>query len=347
MINIKEYLMTRGNEERRVYHIVKNGRIDLLQQIFPDAETLVAKTENCREFGYDVMANLADDGNTGMLKKILSAYFSENTEENNALKRRFLLSHRINGTPKDFHHFIRFLSPREQKQAKFEQMECSDIDEIVFQQQKLKRGVFPPDLRSKKDRRRAEFYYLLRDEYQNSLPLKNPHEKMPTARLGIAPKGVSAVEIKGYVGSPEEKNAAEFRSWQETYPRFRLTKIPEDQQPDQPLCCRTEDLPAIPYRPGRYDLAKEAFRQMHFPTCGLTIIIFISCISSTVPIRICTTTTRSFRLLSKTSTKTDIFSPLRTGSIPPLRGIPLPASNTAHILPTTTSACSRRPRPCL
>ena len=71
MINIKEYLMTRGNEERRVYHIVKNGRIDLLQQIFPDAETLVAKTENCREFGYDVMANLADDGNTGMLKKIL------------------------------------------------------------------------------------------------------------------------------------------------------------------------------------------------------------------------------------------------------------------------------------
>ena len=47
------------------------------------------------------MANLADDGNTGMLKKILSAYFSENTEENNALKRRFLLSHRINGTPKD------------------------------------------------------------------------------------------------------------------------------------------------------------------------------------------------------------------------------------------------------
>lgn len=150
MINIKEYLMTRGNEERRVYHIVKNGRIDLLQQIFPDAETLVAKTENCREFGYDVMANLADDGNTGMLKKILSVYFSENTEENNALKRRFLLSHRINGTPKDFHHFIRFLSPREQKQAKFEQMECSDIDEIVFQQQKLKRGVFPPDLRSKK-----------------------------------------------------------------------------------------------------------------------------------------------------------------------------------------------------
>lgn len=265
MINIKEYLMTRGNEERRVYHIVKNGRIDLLQQIFPNAETLVAKTENCREFGYDVMANLADDGNTGMLKKILSAYFSENTEENNALKRRFLLSHRINGTPKDFHHFIRFLSPREQEQAKFEQMECSDIDEIVFQQQKLKRGVFPPDLRSKKDRRRAEFYYLLRDEYQNSLPLKNPHEKMPTARLGIAPKGVSAVEIKGYVGSPEEKNAAEFRSWQETYPRFRLTKIPEDQQPDQPLCCRTEDLPAIPYRPGRYDLAKEAFRQMHFP----------------------------------------------------------------------------------
>ena len=182
MINIKEYLMTRGNEERRVYHIVKNGRIDLLQQIFPNAETLVAKTENCREFGYDVMANLADDGNTGMLKKILSAYFSENTEENNALKRRFLLSHRINGTPKDFHHFIRFLSPREQEQAKFEQMECSDIDEIVFQQQKLKRGVFPPDLRSKKDRRRAEFYYLLRDEYQNSLPLKNPHEKMPTAR---------------------------------------------------------------------------------------------------------------------------------------------------------------------
>lgn len=69
MINIKEYLMTRGKEERRVYHIVKNGRIDLLQQIFPDAETLVAKTENCREFGYDVMANLADDGNTGMLKK--------------------------------------------------------------------------------------------------------------------------------------------------------------------------------------------------------------------------------------------------------------------------------------
>ena len=196
MINIKEYLMTRGNEERRVYHIVKNGRIDLLQQIFPDAETLVAKTENCREFGYDVMANLADDGNTGMLKKILSAYFSENTEENNALKRRFLLSHRINGTPKDFHHFIRFLSPREQKQAKFEQMECSDIDEIVFQQQKLKRGVFPPDLRSKKDRRRAEFYYLLRDEYQNSLPLKNPHKKMPTARLGIAPKGVSAVRKK-------------------------------------------------------------------------------------------------------------------------------------------------------
>ena len=214
MINIKEYLMTRGKEERRVYHIVKNGRIDLLQQIFPDAETLVAKTENCREFGYDVMANLADDGNTGMLKKILSAYFSENTEENNALKRRFLLSHRINGTPKDFHHFIRFLSPREQEQAKFEQMKCSDIDEIVFQQEKLKRGVFPPDLRSKKDRRRAEFYYLLRDEYQNSLPLKNPHEKMPTARLGIAPKGVSAIEIKGYVGSPEEKNAAEFRSWQ-------------------------------------------------------------------------------------------------------------------------------------
>lgn len=117
---------------------------------FPDAETLVAKTENCREFGYDVMANLADDGNTGMLKKILSAYFSENTEENNALKRRFLLSHRINGTPKDFHHFIRFLSPREQEQAKFEQMKCSDIDEIVFQQEKLKRGVFPPDLRSKK-----------------------------------------------------------------------------------------------------------------------------------------------------------------------------------------------------
>lgn len=53
----------------------QNGRIDLLQQIFPDAETLVAKTENCREFGYDVMANLADDGNTGMLKKYFRLTF--------------------------------------------------------------------------------------------------------------------------------------------------------------------------------------------------------------------------------------------------------------------------------
>lgn len=138
-------------------------------------------------------------------------------------------------------------------------MECSDIDEIVFQQQKLKRGVFPPDLRSKKDRRRAEFYYLLRDEYQNSLPLKNPHEKMPTAVSAIAPKGVSAVEIKGYVGSPEEKNAAEFRSWQETYPRFRLIQNPRRPAARSAICCQYRRSAGNPLPPRPDTFGKEAF----------------------------------------------------------------------------------------
>ena len=256
-MNVQEYLLNHSNEGSRIYHIVKQGRIDLLLQMFPTAENLVAKLRNNNDFNCDIMANLAMDGNVDMLGKIINTYFAEKTERNNELRREFLLSHRVGSSPKDYHYFKKYLNSKMQIWEKYEL--ATTEEERLKLRPKLK--TEPTTYNNAKI---EKFYYYLRDAYAEVEPLQNPHQKTTAQRLGIAPKGIAAKEFKGYTSNPQQGNALVISYYKETYPNIRLVRIPKNQDTTTELMCPTIDIKAQ-YNSSRNDLAEQAFNSMHFP----------------------------------------------------------------------------------
>lgn len=257
-MDTKEYLLNHPNEGTRIYHIVKHGRIDLLQQIFPTAEDLVARLKNNKDFNYDIMANLAMDGNIDMLDKIINTYFAEKTEHNNALRREFLLSHHIGSSPKDYHYFAQYLNSKMQLWQKYE---LSKSDEERIQ---LRAKLLNNEPVTYKNIKMENFYYHLRDAYAEVEVKENPHKKINNKRMGIAPKGIAANELHGYTCNPQQGNALVISHYKETYPNIRLVKLPINQDVNTNLICPTIDIKAQ-YNPSRNDLAEQAFNSMHFP----------------------------------------------------------------------------------
>lgn len=257
-MNTKEYLLNHPNEGTQIYHIVKQGRIDLLQQIFPTAEDLVARLKNNKDFNYDIMANLALDGNIDMLDKIINTYFAEKTEHNKALRREFLLSHHIGSSPKDYHYFAQYLNSKMQLWQKYE---LSKSDEERIQ---LRAKLLNNEPVTYKNIKMENFYYHLRDAYAEVEVKENPHKKINNKRMGIAPKGIAANELHGYTCNPQQGNALVISHYKETYPNIRLVRIPKNQDNNTNLICPTIDIKAL-YNPSRNDLAEQAFNSMHFP----------------------------------------------------------------------------------
>lgn len=243
-MTIEDYLLNHGTEDHRIYNIVKMGRIDKLLEICPDAETLVAKVKNCKKFGFDIMANIALNNNIEMFDKIIAAYFNEKSEENNRLRREFLLSHQVGTSPKDYHWFRQYASAEAQKT--------------------ISRLTGEPVASCTPDLQRMVLYNRLSRAWNEAAPLSDPHKKMDDTRLGIAPKGTAATEFRGYIGGADGKNGLVYNRYTETYPRIRLAYIPKDQ-PEGTLRCQVMELTDIPFTPGRNDLAEQAFRRMHFP----------------------------------------------------------------------------------
>lgn len=243
-MTIEDYLLNHGTEDRKIYNIVKMGRIDKLLEICPDAETLVAKVKNCKKFGFDIMANIALNNNIEMFDKIIAAYFNEKSEENNRLRREFLLSHQVGTSPKDYHWFRQYAS--------------------VEAQRTISRLTGEPIAFCTPDLQRMVLYNRLSRAWNEAPFLSDPHKKMDNTRLGIAPKGTAATEFRGYIGGADGKNGLVYNRYTETYPRIRLAYIPKDQ-PEGTLRCPVMELTDIPFTPGHNDLAEQAFRRMHFP----------------------------------------------------------------------------------
>ncbi|MBQ8436631.1 MAG: hypothetical protein IJX20_03165, partial [Alphaproteobacteria bacterium] len=256
-MNVQEYLLNHPNEGSRIYNIVKQGRIDLLLQIFPTAEDLVARLRNNKDFNCDIMANLAMDGNVDMLDKIINTYFAEKSEQNNELRREFLLSHRVGSSPKDYHYFKKYLNSKMQTWEKYE-LATTEEERIKLRTQlKQEPAIY-------NNTKMENFYYHVRDAYAEVEPLQNPHQKNYTKRLGIAPKGIAAEEFKGYTSNPQQGNALVLSYYRETYPNIRLVRIPQNQDTTTELMCPTIDIKAQ-YNSSRNDLAEQAFNSMHFP----------------------------------------------------------------------------------
>lgn len=243
-MTIEDYLLNHGTEDRRMYHIVKMGRIDKLLEICPDAETLVAKVKNCEKFGFDIMANIALNNNIEMFDKIMATYFSEKSEENNRLRCEFLLSHQVDTSPKDYHWFRPYASVEAQKT--------------------ISRLTGEPVAYCTPNPQKMELYKRLSLAWNEAAPMSDPHKKMDSTRLGIAPKGTAATEFRGYIGGADGKKGLVYNHYTETYPRIRLAYIPKNQS-DGTLLCPVMELTGIPFTPGRNDLAEQAFRRMHFP----------------------------------------------------------------------------------
>ena len=166
-MTIEDYLLNHGTEDRRMYHIVKMGRIDKLLEICPDAETLVAKVKNCEKFGFDIMANIALNNNIEMFDKIMATYFSEKSEENNRLRCEFLLSHQVDTSPKDYHWFRPYASVEAQKT--------------------ISRLTGEPVAYCTPNPQKMELYKRLSLAWNEAAPMSDPHKKMDSTRLGIAP----------------------------------------------------------------------------------------------------------------------------------------------------------------
>ncbi len=253
VMEAQEYLLNHKNDGTRISSIIRYGRIDLLQQELPTAEDLVKKVEDCKSYSFDIMEQIALNGDTQTLIKILDTYFRENTAQNQDLKQRFLLSKQYNGRSKDYHYFSSFLSPQEKL--------------IAAQELELSNTSIEPDNRSELDKKKSELYKLIRDEYQSATILQKVEEPQKTQRLGVAPKGTPASEFIGFVGNAEEGTGAIFRNYTETYPNISLHKYSKNHNSQEYKQGLGEviDLSKIPYKPREQSLSQQAFRKMHFP----------------------------------------------------------------------------------
>ncbi|MBP5399733.1 MAG: hypothetical protein J6Y53_04890 [Alphaproteobacteria bacterium] len=247
---------------------IKNSDIKTLQQLLPTAEDLVKATEYCDDRDHDIMDQIALTGNHEMLKKILNTYFSDRSEENDDLRRRFLLSHRkSNGYPKNFHYIgFSVLPPFKAMEkvilSKTEEEQFSNIQEFKRINEDFKK---PTDDKNKQlDQRKMEVYITIRDAYMEVYPKTNPHLPMKNKRYGLAPKGEASNEFVGYTSTDPLKGFV-VKKYDITYPMIRLVNIPENQNENEPLMCQCFEVKNAKFTEGKNDLAEQVFRQMAFP----------------------------------------------------------------------------------
>ena len=251
---------------------IKNSDIKALQQLLPTAEDLVNATEYCYDRNHDIMDQIALTGNHEMLKKILKAYFSERSEENDDLRRRFLLSHRkSNGYPKNFHYIgFSVLPPFKAMEkvilSKTELEQFSNIQEFKRINEDFKKTTDDKD--KQLDQRKMEVYKTIRDAYMEIYPQTDPHQAMKKRRYGLAPKGEASNEFVGYTSTDPLKGFV-VKKYDITYPMIRLVNIPENQNENEPLICPCFDIKTATFTEGKNNLAAHAFYSMDFPDVWL------------------------------------------------------------------------------
>ncbi len=232
---------------KSIYHIVKDGRVDLLQEIYVDDLDLLESCNKTDDFNLDIMARIADDGDKETLEKIIDAYFNEGSFTNNRNKKEFLLSHQIGRKPKDFHYFKRYLPMAEQ---------------IAFDEITGVKTTVTDENRTEKDEKMAELYYFIRDEYEKSSVREFSKSRRPNPKFAstTSPKGVYVNEIQ-FPGKEEGTSAYMHK---EVYPNIVLENFVIDENGQNTGMVETVTISSIPYNKDS-DLAKEVFKSINFP----------------------------------------------------------------------------------
>lgn len=255
-------------EGRQIASCIETGDIDTLRQILPTAEDLVKATENCIDHNHDIMNQIASTGNHEMFDKIIQAYFSDRSAENDALRRRFLLSHqKLYGRPKDFHYFARhgvepliarkeyFLDPNNMTSSEASEKYISTLDAYNSPTE---------DKEEQKKHNQYQLYEKIRDSYTEACPKTNPHEPMPNSRSEITPKGEASVE-KSLMPQFGNKNRAAEKICLITYPKIRVADMEQMEQSNGSILCPCIDITKAKFTEDQNDLAEQAFNSMHFP----------------------------------------------------------------------------------
>ncbi len=205
-----------------------NDDLRKLLYIIPDAETLVKYVTKFRDEKHDIMDKLVAKNKIEAFDKIIKIYFGENTEKNNRLRREFITSHAPNQPAKDFHYFYQYFSPKYKK----------GIQAMLTPSEKLKQKILQAEMPD----------YTITDEIAQKL---NFYSHLRAAYFDAITKASHTKLIKN-----AQENTA-----QETYPRIRLSIIPENQKDGG---YKNFDIHAA-YDAKKHDLARKVFHSMPFP----------------------------------------------------------------------------------
>ncbi len=273
----KEY----EEEGHKIRNFVEKGDIEALHQILPTAADLVKATEYCHDRNHDIMEQITLSGNHEMLRRILKTYFSERSEENDDLRRRFLLSCQKGGNPKNFHYFSLTLPPLEamEKMALSKTYDEQTINTREFNRinedfRKPTNNIYDQHAQEK-----MKVYETIRDAYMEAYPKTNPHKRMKNERYGLAPKGEASIEAVGYTFDGLNKVSV-IKEFDITYPMIRLVNISKEQSENEtgnePLKCPCFDIKATIFTEGKNDLAEQVWNKMDFPDAWIDGNYFVS-----------------------------------------------------------------------